>query len=163
MRWWRTVLPAPLMSAALFVFWLALNRSLAPAQLVLATIVAFGLPLLVRPLRPVSQRVRRPWTVLRLFFQVGYDVLHSNLQVAACILRPGPPPSGFVVVPLELRDAHGLSALAVISCAVPGAVWCELAPDRSALRLHVMGLRDEAAYIAHFKERYERPLREIFE
>lgn len=73
------------------------------------------------------------------------------------------PRSAFVVVPLELRDAHALAALAVITTVIPGTVWCELAPDRSALMLHVFDVDDEAGFIAHYKSRYERPLREIFE
>ena len=68
-----------------------------------------------------------------------------------------------MVVPLELRDAHALAALAVITTVMPGTVWSELAPDRSALLLHVFDLADEAAFIAHFKARYEQPLKEIFE
>ena len=45
---------------------------------------------------------------------------------------------------------------------VPGTVWCELAHDRSALRLHVFDMADEAIFIRHFKTRYELPLKEIF-
>lgn len=164
MRWWRRVLPSPLMSAALFVFWLVLNRSLSPGQLVLAAFVAWLLPWLSRPLRPVSQRIRAPGTIVRLIGRVFVDIFQSNLEVAWGIVRPHRlPRSRFVVVPLELRDAHGLAALAVVCAAVPGSVWCELAPDRSAVRLHVFDVDDEAAYVARFKARYEQPLREIFE
>ena len=73
------------------------------------------------------------------------------------------PRSRFVRVPLALRDAHALAALAMITTLVPGSVWAELAPDRSALLLHVFDVDDEAAFIEHFKTRYERPLQEIFE
>jgi multicomponent K+:H+ antiporter subunit E len=66
-------------------------------------------------------------------------------------------------VPLDLHDAHGLAALAMISAVIPGTVWSELAPDRSALLMHVFDLEDEAAFIQHFKNDYERPLKEIFE
>jgi multicomponent K+:H+ antiporter subunit E len=66
-------------------------------------------------------------------------------------------------VPLELRDAHGLAALAIITAVVPGTVWSELAADRTSLLIHVFDLADEAAFIASYKARYERPLQEIFE
>ena len=46
---------------------------------------------------------------------------------------------------------------------VPGTVWCELARDGSALLLHVWDAPDEAAFVAHYKQRYEQPPREIFE
>jgi multicomponent K+:H+ antiporter subunit E len=74
-----------------------------------------------------------------------------------------PPRGAFVVVPLELRDVHALAALTMITAVVPGTVWSELAPDRSALLIHVFDLDDEAAFIQHFKTDYEQPLKEIFE
>jgi multicomponent K+:H+ antiporter subunit E len=51
----------------------------------------------------------------------------------------------------------------MITTVIPGTVWCELAPDHSALRLHVFDLGDEAEFVRHFKERYEHSLQEIFE
>jgi multicomponent K+:H+ antiporter subunit E len=103
--------------------------------------------------------------VLRLIAVVVFDMLRSALTVGGGVLnaRRRPPRGGFVLVPLALRDAHALAALAVITALVPGSVWAELAPDRSALLLHVFDVDDEAAFIAHFKSRYERPLQEIFE
>jgi multicomponent K+:H+ antiporter subunit E len=66
-------------------------------------------------------------------------------------------------VPLEVRDPNALAVLAMIVTATPGTAWAELAHDRSVLLLHVLSLDDEAAVVATIKERYERPLREIFE
>ena len=67
-------------------------------------------------------------------------------------------------MPLDLRDPHGLAALAIITAVVPGTVWCDLAADRTRLLLHVFDLPgDEADFIAFYKERYELPLKEIFE
>ena len=37
------ILPAPLLSAGLFIFWLVLNRSVSPGQLLIAAIVALAL------------------------------------------------------------------------------------------------------------------------
>ena len=65
-------------------------------------------------------------------------------------------------IPLELRDPGALATLAVVTTIVPGTVWCELALDRSAVLLHVLEVDDEAAFVAHYKARYERPLMEIF-
>ncbi|HAB01450.1 MAG TPA: Na+/H+ antiporter subunit E, partial [Pseudomonas sp.] len=121
--------------------------------------------LLLAPLRPQHAHVRRPWTILKLVGRVGIDVIRSNLQVAAGVLRAGrrSPNSVFVHIPLDLRDAHGLAALSMITTVVPGTVWSELALDRSVLLLHVFDLADEAAFIEHFKLTYERPLMEIFQ
>lgn len=160
-RW----LPAPLLSVALFVLWLVLDRSLAPASLLLAVLIAIAVPWLCAPLRPLPVRIRHPRTVLRLVGYVAHDVLVSNWAVAKGVLLAGgrPPRPAFVNVPLALRDANGLAALAMITTVVPGTVWSELALDRSALLLHVFDLDDERVFIAHFKQRYERLLMEIFE
>ena len=73
------------------------------------------------------------------------------------------PRARFVIVPLDLRDPHGLAALAMVTTVVPGTVWSEIALDCSALLLHVWDVEDEAAFVTSFKARYEAPLREIFE
>jgi len=161
----KRLLPAPLLSAALFALWLLLNQQFAPGHLLLAAVLAIAVPLVCAPLRPLPVRVRRPGVALRLVGIVACDVVVSNLDVAWGVLRAGrrPPRSAFVRIPLDLRDANGLAALAVITTIVPGTVWSELALDRSAFLLHVFDLDDEAAFVAHFKARYERPLMEIFE
>ena len=157
--------PAPLLSVALFALWLLLNLSVSPGNLLLGAALGILAPLLMAPLRPQHAHVRKPLVIARLIGRVGIDVLVSNLQVARSVLRAGshPPRSTFVLIPLDLRDAHGLAALAMITTVVPGTVWSELALDRSVLLLHVFDLKDEATFIAHFKHTYERPLREIFE
>jgi len=157
--------PAPLLSVALFVLWLLLNLTVSPGNLLLAAAFAVVAPMLLAPLRPQHAHVRRPLVVARLICRVGIDVIQSNLQVALGVLRAGqrPPRSAFVHIPLDLRDAHGLAALSMITTVVPGTVWSELALDRSVLLLHVFDLQDETAFIEHFKHTYERPLMEIFE
>ncbi|HEN8711690.1 TPA: Na+/H+ antiporter subunit E [Pseudomonas putida] len=157
--------PAPLLSVALFVLWLLLNLSVSPGNLLLAAALGILAPLLMAPLRPQHAHVRRPLTVAKLLGRVGIDVIQSNLQVALSVLRAGqhPPRSAFVHIPLDLRDAHGLAALSMITTVVPGTVWSELALDRSVLLLHVFDLKDENAFIEHFKHTYERPLMEVFQ
>lgn len=157
--------PAPLLSVALFILWLLLNLSVSPGNLLLAAALGFLAPLLMAPLRPQHAHVRRPLVIASLIGRVGIDVIQSNLQVALRVLRARqhPPRSAFVHIPLDLRDAHGLAALSMITTVVPGTVWSELALDRSVLLLHVFDLKDENAFIEHFKHTYERPLMEIFQ
>lgn len=159
------LLPAPLLSLSLAVLWLVLNLSVSPGNILLAILLGIAAPLLMAPLRPLQARIRRPGTIIRLILRVGIDVLVSNLQVFRTVWTLGrtPPRSRFVHIPLDLRDAHGLAALSMITTVVPGTVWSELALNRSVLLLHVFDLDDEAAFIEHFKSTYERPLMEIFE
>lgn len=157
--------PAPLLSVSLFGLWLLLNLSVSPGNLLLAAALGVLAPLLMAPLRPQHAHVRRPLAIARLVARVGIDVIMSNLLVALGVLRAGkqPPRSAFVHIPLALRDPHGLAALSMITTVVPGTVWSELALDRSVLLLHVFDLDNEAAFIQHFKDTYERPLMEIFQ
>lgn len=157
--------PSLLLAASLAAFWLVLNDSLEPADLLVALLAAVVIPWLAAPLRPPGGPIRKPLVLARLVLRVGGDVMVSALQVARGVLRPAARPARglFITVPLELRDPHALAALAIITTVVPGSLWSELAPDRSAVLLHVFGVDDEAAYILDFKTRYERPLKEVFE
>jgi multicomponent K+:H+ antiporter subunit E len=161
----RRVLPAPLLSLALFALWLVLNQTLAIGHLVFAAAIALAAPILSAPLRPLPVRIRHPLAIVRLILAVAHDVVVSNWLVAlrTVLAHRDSPRSAFVRVPLALRDANGLTALAIITTVVPGTVWSELALDRSALLLHVFDVDDEAAFVSHYKDRYERPLMEIFE
>ena len=161
----KRLFPAPLLSASLFVLWLVLNPPLGAGQAILGAIVAILLPAVTAPLRPLQVRLRRPTAVARLLVAVGLGVLQSNLDVARGILRSRVRRStgAFVKVPLELTDPSALAVLAMITTVVPGTVWAELAIDHGAVLLHVFDVDDEAAFVADFKARYERPLKEIFE
>lgn len=161
----KRLFASPLLSASLAALWLLLNDARSPGHWLIAVLLALLLPHLSAPLRPQRGQVGRLRVLARLILAVGQDVILSALQVARGVLAgPRHAPNGvFLRIPLQLRDGHGLAALAVISTSVPGTVWCELAPDRSSLLLHVFDLDDEAAFIHHFKQRYEHPLMEIFE
>ena len=161
----KYLFPAPWFSLALWMLWLVLNLSLSPGNLLLGAMLGFLAPLLMQRLRPQRARYKNPRAILRLFLLVGRDVVMSNLQVGWTVwnARRRPPRAAFVRIPLDLHDANGLAALAVITTVIPGTVWSELALDRSVLLMHVFDLPDEAQFIEHFKSTYERPLMEIFQ
>ena len=160
----RKLLPAPLLSASLVAMWLGLNESLSAGHILLALLLGWLLPLLFGGLRPQRPRIHRPLLITFFVFKVGYDVLLSNIDVAWGVLRlhKRTPRFGFVTIPLDTRDPSALAALAMVTTVVPGTVWCELAPDNSAVTLHVWDLVSEASFILHYKSRYEAPLLEIF-
>ena len=161
----KRLLPAPLLSLALFALWLLLNRSLSLGQLLLAGVLALVIPVLTAGLRPVPVRVRRPGVALRLLLRVLADSASSNFAVARLLLTPGKRrhAAGFVYVQLELRDPNALAVLAMIVCITPGTAWAELSLDRATLLLHVLEVDDASAIAAYVKSGYERPLMEIFE
>jgi len=82
----KRLLPAPLLSAALFVLWLVLNRTLGTGHVLLALVLALAIPLLTAGLRPVRVRIRRPGVALRLLLTVAAGTLGG-----LAVLRLGAP------------------------------------------------------------------------
>lgn len=161
----KRAVPAPLLSLALLVVWLLLNRSLSAGHIVLGAVLGLAIPVLTAGLRPLPVRIHNPRAVLRLAWTVMVDTTLSNIAVARLLLAPGSRryPAGFVHVPLQVRDPNALAVLAVIVCITPGSAWAELSVDRSMLLVHLLELEDAATVITDIKQRYEAPLMEIFE
>lgn len=159
----RRLLPAPLMSAAIALFWLILNNTLDPAHLVLAALLAVGLPLIYVRLLEQRPRLRAPGTALRLIGVVLYDVVKSNFEVALLILGPAARVrSRFVHVPCELDDPHAAAILAGIVTMTPGTLSVDLSPDLRTLTIHSLHAPDPQQIVTAIKTRYEKPLAEIF-
>jgi multicomponent K+:H+ antiporter subunit E len=158
------LVPAPCLSVALWVVWLLLNRSFAPAHVLLGAVLAWVIPLVT--VAPQSGRCgfRRPWAVLRLAVVVLRDIVVSSIVVARQILgAESAITPGFVRVPIALTDVHAIATLAGIITMTPGTLTCDVASDRSHLLVHAFHLTDADALVADIKARYEAPLREIFE
>ncbi|NMW26044.1 monovalent cation/H+ antiporter subunit E, partial [Rhodanobacter denitrificans] len=99
-----------------------------------------------------------------LFVRVVVDIVRSNIAVARIILRrDSRMQSGFVAIPLTLTDHHGLAVLACIITSTPGTIWVSYDSNANILLIHVLDLVDEASWIDSIKQRYERPLLEIFQ
>ena len=159
------LVPYPLLTAGLILMWLVLNRFSA-GHLLLGTAVAIVAGKSMSALQPAKPRIRRWDLIPRLFGVVVLDILRSNLAVATLILtggRHGQRRSGFVEIPLALRDPTALAILAVIVTATPGTAWMQYDTRRDAVLLHVFDLVEEADWIRLIKGRYESLLLEIFE
>ena len=158
------LLPYPLASAGLLVFWLLLNQTLSLGHILLGGAVALigGWTLALLELPKV--RVGRPAAALRLAALVIADIVRSNVAVARIILGPERTDrtSGFVEIPLELRNPYALATLACIITSTPGTLWVDFNPASGTLTIHVLDLIDEADWVRIIKGRYERPLLEIF-
>lgn len=159
-RW----LPFPLLSLALLGTWLLASESVSPGNLVLgalfAVVTAWSLTVLELP-RLVA---RRPGIAARLLLNVLAEVVRSNYAVARIVLGRGRASrrSGFVDIPLETRNPYSLVVLACIITSTPGTVWVEYDSARNTMLLHVLDLIDGQEWVTIVKERYEKPLMEIF-
>lgn len=160
----RRILPHPLLSLGLFVASVLMSNSLAPPSIALAIVMALAAPQVMRALRIDPVRVRAPGTLLKLAGHVAIDILRSNLAVAQILAgRRADRVSGFIHIPLDLKDRYGLAVLAIILTSAPGTLWVEYDRAGSRLLMHVFDLVDEATWVEIVKTRYERPLMEIFE
>ena len=160
----RRFLPSPLLSAAVLLLWLLLSGDLGAGSLLIALALAIALPLCAGLLQPEHARVRRLPAMLLLAGRVLRDIAASSFGVARMVLgRESRIHPGFVWVPLDIRDLHGITALASIISLTPGTLSVELTNDRRFLLVHCFNLHDAEATIAGIKSRYESPLREIFE
>ena len=146
--------------------WLLLNAELSVMSIAFGVLLALLLVLAIAQLRPVRPRLRHVHLAIPLIATLLVDIVLSNLGVARVVLgltRNRQVRSGFIDIPLELSDPHGLTILAVIVTSTPGTSWAGVAPDGRMLRLHMLDIRDEDEWIHSFKQRYERRLMRIFE
>lgn len=159
-RW----LPTPTLSLLLLVVWLLMVRSLAPGQLLLGLALAWLIPLITRRFWDPLPRVKHPLKLLRFTGHVLWDIVKANLDVSLLILSPRRTPHpGFVEYPLEVQEPLTITLLANTITLTPGTVSTNIRLDRSSLLIHVLDLDDEQALIEEIRQRYERPLKEIFE
>lgn len=158
------LLPHPWLSAGLALAWLLLNAPVTPGSLLLALAVALTVPAVMNALQARPVRVKAPGALLRLAGIVLVDMVRSNIDVARIILgrQTGARRTGFVAIPLDLREPFALSLLSIILTATPGTLWVQYDSDTGRLLLHVLDFTDGEAWIRRVKDRYERPLMEIF-
>jgi multicomponent K+:H+ antiporter subunit E len=157
------LLPFPFLALTLFSVWLLLTQSLSPGQILLGGFVAVLATHATAALRPERSTIGRPGLIFKLMGLVVWDIIRSNISVAAIILfRRRERVSGFVRLPLELQDRNALAVLALIITATPGSLWVEFDRRQQTLLVHVLDLVDEDEWIALVKRRYESPLLEIF-
>lgn len=159
----RTLLPYPILSAFLFAMWLLLNQSASAGHVALGVVVGISGSHLMSTLQLPSGSIRRPGAAARLAWIVLLDILRSNIAVAQIVLTARKAESGFLTIPLELRNPYALTILACIITSTPGTVWVSFDRTRGDLIIHVLDLVDEQAWIKIIKHRYERLLAEIFE
>ncbi len=158
------VFPHPLLMIFLIIMWLLLTR-FSLGQLFVGSVIAFIAAQGMAALQPDKPRLKRWDLLLKLTGIVLYDIVRSNIAVTKIILQGSKRArkSGFMTIPLDLRDSIGLAALAVIITSTPGTAWLDYNASRGTLLLHVFDLVDEAVWLDLIKNRYEYLLREIFE
>jgi multicomponent K+:H+ antiporter subunit E len=160
----RRILPFPTASAGILALWLLLNQSLSPGHFLLGGVAALVGGWTLAVLELPKARPRRLGAMCRLLARALKDVLRSNIAVARIILgfERRRRTSGFVEIPLQLRDPYGLATLACIITSTPGTLWVDFDAASGTLTIHVLDLTERSDWVHTITGRYEGLLLEIF-
>lgn len=160
----RRLFPHPLLTLVLALVWMLLTNELSVATLIPGLLLGWIIPLFTLHFWPERVVIRRPLTLLRFIIVVLTDILIANFIVAGLILRgPRPLRPAFVRLPLALHSELAISLLSNTICLTPGTVSAELSADRRYLLIHALNTDDPEALLRTIKQRYEAPLKEVFE
>ena len=158
-RWF----PKPTVVLVIAILWMVLAKEPTLRNLLLGIVFGWAITLFTSRFLPVKPRVGS-WVALAKFVPLFlWDVVVANLNVARIILSPiRKPRSAWVVVRLTTRNPYTIATLANVITLTPGTVSAELGPRRRTLLVHALDTEDPDAEAEVIKERYERPLMEIF-
>ena len=158
------LLPHPVLAPILTGLWLLLANSIAPGQIFLGLLLGWAIPVLTIRFWPEAVTIRKPFTLLRYVAILLFDIVVANFTVARLVLgNPRRLKPLFVKLPLDLTTDLAISLLANSITLTPGTVSAHLSADRQYLLVHALNETDPDALIATIKQRYENPLKEIFE
>ncbi|MDQ2075365.1 Na+/H+ antiporter subunit E [Marinimicrobium sp. ABcell2] len=159
----RRLLPQPLVSLVLVAVWLILNQSIEPGPILVALLLGWFLPWATQTFWLFPVKIRNWWLLVRYAFTVLWDITLSNIVIVPLLLGPTKKlQPAFFELPLDIDNPIAITVLANTVTLTPGTVSADIALDRSCLLIHGLHVPDIDAAIAHIKQRYEQPLREIF-
>jgi len=158
-RW----LPSIPLTITIIIFWMLMVSELSLAHLLFGTLLGLVIPLFATRLDREFARIGSLRLVPKMIGVLLWDIVLSNIEVARRVIGPERHLTpGFIWVPLDMDNIHGIAALASFITLTPGTVTAALSEDRKYLLIHVFNLKDADALIDSIKRRYEAPLKEIF-
>lgn len=159
----RRLIPAPMLSVTVLAFWVLMSDSFTLGQILLGMVLGVVVPLFAARLDREFARIGSLRPIPELVLVTLWDILVSNIRVAIQVLGPERRiHPGFIWLPLDIANIHGIAALTSMITLTPGTVSAALSDDRRYLLVHVLHLDDPEELIRQIKTRYEAPLMEIF-
>jgi multicomponent K+:H+ antiporter subunit E len=159
----RKIFPLPAHALVLWLVWQLLTE-FSVGHMVLGAILAIAITWLVAPLSDPHPAIKKPLRAIKYVGMVLIDIVVSNFVVAKQVLQSNKRlKPGFIALPLDMEEPFPLAVLASTISLTPGTVSADFSDDMNFLYIHVLHLDDEKALIAQLKNRYETPLKEIFE
>lgn len=157
-------LPHPLLTSVLVLLWMALLNSFTAGGLLVGCLLGVLIPIYTAHFWPERPVIHKPWRVFTFILILIFDVVVANLQVAYLILfrRSTQLRNRWIVVPLDLTTAEGITALAGTITLTPGTISSDLSVDGRSLLVHCLDTGDEQQMVQRIKQRYERRIKVIF-
>ncbi|HLT45043.1 MAG TPA: Na+/H+ antiporter subunit E [Luteimonas sp.] len=157
------IFPSIPQSITVFAFWWLMAERTSAGTLLMAALLAWLMPQIAARLEREFARMGEAWILIPLGLMLLWDVLVANVTVARQVLGPEERlKPGFIWIPLELTNIHGISALTSVITLTPGTLTAALSNDRKHLLVHYLHVEDPQQMIDGIKQRYEAPLRRIF-
>lgn len=157
-------LPHPALSLIMWGLWLLMENSFSTGHIILGALLAWLIPYVTQSFWPQSSALHRPMLAIRFILLVLWDILLANCVLAVRILGPNKKlRPAFMEVPLDVKEDFTITILASTISLTPGTVSADLSTDGSKLLIHALHVDDIDAAINEIKQRYEAPLKEIFE
>ena len=159
----RRLFPSTSLSVMVTGFWVLMSDSFTLGQILLGMLLGVVVPLFAARLDREFARIGSLRPLPKLICVTLWDILVSNIRVAVQVLGPERRiHPGFIWLPLDIANIHGIAALTSMITLTPGTVSAALSDDRRHLLVHVLHLDDPDALNEQIKSRYEAPLMEIF-
>ena len=160
---WRW-LPRPALSLFMWVLWLLMVNDFSGGHVVLGGVLAWLIPYLTQDFWPGSTKLHKPFALARFLMIVLWDIIVANCILVVRVLGPTKNlRPAFMELPLDIKENFTITLLASTISLTPGTVSADLSMDGRTLLIHTIYVDDIEAAIADIKQRYEAPLKEIFE
>ncbi|SFM38036.1 Na+/H+ antiporter subunit E [Marinobacter zhejiangensis] len=159
----RIGLPQPFLSLVLFLVWQLLSDGISGGSVVMGAILAWALPLLTRGFWPERPAIVKGWLLPLYVLRVLLDIVVASLAVARLVLGTRKPRPAFISYPISLEHPLAITMLASTISLTPGTVSADVSDDQRLLLIHALDVDDEQEVIDAIRQRYEKPLQEIFQ
>ncbi|MFL1454778.1 Na+/H+ antiporter subunit E [Marinobacter sp. GN3S48] len=159
----RLNFPQPWLSLILFLTWQLLSDGISGASVVMGLILAWLIPQLTQGFWPERLVFIRFWRMPVYLLRMLLDIVTASITVSRLILSGRQPKPVFVCYPLDLQHPLAISILASTISLTPGTVSSDISDDQKILLIHTLDADNEQDVIDAIKNRYEKPLMEMFQ
>jgi multicomponent K+:H+ antiporter subunit E len=161
----RSLLPHPLLTVTLTLFWLMLVNRFSINSLLFGLFLGIVIPLVTRPYWPERPKLKRPLLIVEYVMIVLWDIVVANVTVAYQILfmSNAARQPNWIAIPLDLKTPEAITVLAGTITMTPGTVSSDLSSGGHHLLVHCLHAPNPEDVRDEIKTRYERRLKEIFE